>query len=293
MERDSVPSSRDGGPYVTEVSTEYFATLGTRIVRGRAFNESDRAGAPPVAILSETIARALFGDRDALGQCVRVGPRTAPCTTVVGIAEDARRQSLEEPDPVLQYYLPLAQRTGPGSAPVLFVRVHNDVPALARTLRQEFGALGANAPYVRVQILRQLLDPQIQPWRLGASLFASFGLLALVIAAVGLYSVLAYEAARRRPEFGVRMALGAHGADIIRLVLSQGAALTVTGVAVGLGVAALGARFLQPLLFETSAFDPVIYGSVVAVLLCAAIAASVPAALRARRVDPNSALRAE
>ena len=293
MDRDSIPSSKDGGPYVTEVSSEYFATLGTRIVRGRAFNDADRAGAPLVAILSETIAHALFGDRDALGQCVRVGPRTAPCTTVVGIAQDARRQALEEPDPILQYYLPLAQRVGPGSAPVLFVRARDEASTLVEALRREFVALGPSVPYASVRVLQELVDPQIQPWRLGASMFAAFGLLALIIAAVGLYSVLAYEVARRRPEFGVRMALGARTADIMRLVLSQGAALTIIGVALGLGGAALGARFLQPLLFETSVSDPAIYGGVIAVLLGAAIAASVPAALRARRVDPNSVLRME
>ena len=293
MDRDSIPSSRDGGPYVTEVTPEYFATLGTRIVRGRAFDERDRAGAPQVAILNETIARALFGDLEPVGQCVRVGPRTAPCTTVVGIAEDARRQVLEQRDPVLQYYLPLAQRSGPGSAPVLFVRATDDARTLVGTLRQEFAALGPNVPYASVRVLQELVDPQIQPWRLGASMFAAFGLLALVIAAVGLYSVLAYEVARRRPEFGVRMALGASTADIIRLVLSQGALLSVVGVALGLGAVALGAKFVEPLLFETSAWDPVIYGAVVAVLLTTAVAASVPAALRARRVDPVTALRSD
>jgi putative ABC transport system permease protein len=141
--------------------------------------------------------------------------------------------------------------------------------------------------------MESLLEPQVQPWRLGASMFGIFGLLALVVAAVGLYGVLAYSVATRSREFGVRGALGATAGAIARQVMSEGLRLTVVGLGIG-GVVALGAAgFIAPLLFETAPRDPIVFGTVAGVLLLVALLASLIPALRAGRVAPADALRAE
>jgi predicted permease len=219
--RDSIPKTKDGGPYLVEVSPEFFETVGTRIVRGRAFDDNDRAGSAPVAVLNETMARQFFPNEDALGRCILVGSRTAPCTTVVGISRDTHRESLEQADPVFQYYLPLAQRTRQGFRPVVLVRAKGSVQPVIAALRREAVSLSSSVSYARFQVLQELVEPQIQPWRLGAAVFAGFGLLALLIAGVGLYSVLAYEVNRRQPEFGIRLALGAPTSEIVRLVMKH------------------------------------------------------------------------
>lgn len=289
--RDSLPHSKDGGPYFVEVTPDYFRTMGTAIVRGRGFTEQDRAGTPLVAILNETMARTFFGGEDALGRCIQVGQAPAPCTRVVGIARDSRRQALDQREPVFQYYVPLAQRTVRGFRPVVFVRAKGEVSPVVAALRQASAALSPEVSYAKIDLLQQLIDPQIRPWRLGAGMFAAFGLLALLIAGVGLYSVLAYEVNRRRPEFGIRMALGASGDHIVRLVLQHGTALTLGGLVLGLAGAAAGAKFVAPLLYQTSPSEPAVYGVVVGILLLTAVIASVAPALRARRVDPNSVLK--
>ena len=289
--RDSIPRTKDGGPYLVEVSPEFFHTIGTPIVRGRAFNEQDRVGSPPVAVLNETMARLFFPGEDALGRCLQVGSRQAPCTTVVGIARDTHRESLEQHDPVFQYYLPLAQRTTGGFRPVVFVRARGPIPPLMAALRREAAALSASVSHARIHVLQDLVDPQIQPWRLGAGMFAGFGVLALLIAGVGLYSLLAYEVNRRQPEFGIRVALGASNWDITRLVLKHGTVLVAGGVLLGVtGVAAAG-KLVAPLLYETSPSDPFVIGVVTGLLLLTAVTASISPALRARRVEPNAVLK--
>jgi putative ABC transport system permease protein len=163
----------------------------------------------PVAVLNETMARQFFPGEEALGRCIQVGSRTAPCTTVVGIARDTHRESLQQVDPVFQYYLPLAQRTRQGFRPVIFIRAKGPTEPLIAALRRESAALSSSVSYVRIQVLQELIEPQIQPWRLGAGVFAGFGVLALLIAGVGLYSVLSYEVnpGNRNSAFGLRLAL--------------------------------------------------------------------------------------
>jgi len=285
---DSV--SRLGEFYIQTGSPNYFETVGTRIIRGRGFTKDDRDGGPRVMVVSDAMAKRLWPATDALGQCVRVGADTMPCTTVVGIAEDVRSEPLTGPQGY-QYYMPQMQ-----SAPergYLFVRTHADARTQVETLRRELQRSMPGVSYVTVRPLRDILDPNYRPWQLGATMFSIFGLLALVLAAVGLYSVIAYAVAQRTHEMGVRVALGASSRDVVRLVVGDGLRLAVVGVVIGAGVALATSRFVEKLLFDVPPKDPITFTVVIVTLLAVAVAASLAPALRASRVDPSVALRSE
>ena len=179
----------------------------------------------------------------------------------------------------------------PSSA--LLVRATSNAPTLAGAVRRELQSLSPNMPFVNVNRFEELVAPQIQPWRLGATMFAVFGMLALLIAAVGLYSAIAYAVVQRTHEIGVRMALGAQQADVVQLVLLDGVRVVGIGLVVGMLAALAGGRWLKPLLYETSPRDPSIFAIVALTLAGVAVAASLIPAWRAARVNPMVALRAE
>jgi putative ABC transport system permease protein len=272
-------------------SPDYFRAMGTRILRGRAFAETDGLGAPRAVVVSESMAQVLWPGRDALGQCLRLREPTDPCWTVVGVAEDmVQRDILAERQ--YSYYLPIDQFTrtwGRGLA----LRIRGDPVQKAEGIRVALQRVMPGASYVTTQPLGQVVESSQRSWRLGATMFAVFGLLALVVAAVGLYGVISYDVAERTHELGVRVALGASRANLLRLVAGEGVRFTAIGVAIGLGIAAAGARWVQPLLFEQEARDPVVYGAVGAIMLAVALLASALPASRASRSDPAVALRAE
>jgi predicted permease len=280
------------GQFSYQVATpDYFATMGTRIVRGRPFTAQDRAGGPLVGVVSESMARVLWPGRDPIGQCMRVGSDTVPCTTVVGVAEDAFQRSLVD-DQRLHYYLPLDQfRTNEGFA--LLLRVRGDPALQAEAVRRQLQPLMPGQAYVVVRPLDELLASQRRSWRFGATMFSAFGLLALLVAAVGLYGVLAYNVAQRMHELGVRMALGARPGQVVRLVMGQGIRYALLGTAIGTVLAFFAGRWLQPILFQVSARDLRVFGLVAALLLLVAGFATAAPARRASRADPNTALRAE
>jgi predicted permease len=290
--RAHVPVTKDGGPYLVQVTPEYFATAGTRVVRGRGFTSEDRNGAARAAIVSETMAKLIWPGEDAIGKCIKIGSDTAPCSNIVGVARDARRQSLEA-TPVMQYYVPLEQHQHRVSGLAVLVRTAADPSTFTWRVRRTMATILPDLPFVEVRPLQALVDPEIQPWRIGAGVFAAFGLLALVIASVGLYGVIGYEVAQRTHEFGVRAALGASSERIIGLVLRRGVGLALIGIIIGGVIARAGARALEPLLFETSATDPFVFVLVLSVLLVVAVAACAVPARHAASVDPASALRAE
>lgn len=290
---DSLPTSQDGGPYVNAVTPEFFATMGTPILRGRGFSEADGRSAPRVAIVSETFARMVWPREDAIGKCLILGSDTAACSTVVGIAADARRQSLTGDAPVMQYYTPLAQEQSPGVMRVLFVRVRGDLDKALVAVRRETQSVSADLPYPTVRYLADLVEPEIRPWKLGATLFSIFGAVALALAALGLYSVVAYSVAQRVHEMGVRVALGARGGDLARLVVRQTLWVVAVGLAVGLVAAVIAGRWAQPLLFHVSPRDPVVLGAVTGTLLLVGVLASLAPARRAARVSPAEVLKAE
>ena len=285
---DSV--SRLGEFNLNSVSPDYFATMGTRILRGRGITEQDVAGAEEVMVVSDAMAKVLWPGKDAVGECVRVGADTAPCTTVVGIAENIRSEDLSEGGGFF-YYLSSAQANPDMGG--LFVRVADQGGASAETVRRRLQPLMPGAAYVTVTPMSDILGQETQSWQLGATLFTVFGGLALVLAAIGLYSVIAYGVAQRSHEMGVRVALGAEGRDLVRLVLRDGMGLAVVGIVLGGAIALLVGRWVKPLLFDVSPHDPVVFAGVAAVLLSAAALASFIPARRAGRVDPIQALRAE
>jgi ABC-type antimicrobial peptide transport system permease subunit len=175
----------------------------------------------------------------------------------------------------------------------LFVRGRGNPLALAEPLRQAMRRLDPGIGYITVQMLQDSLDPQIRPWRLGATMFGLFGGLAVLVAAIGLYSVISYLVTQRTHELGVRIALGARPGSIVGLVVRYGVGLTVAGIVIGIVLALNAAGWIQPLLFDTSARNPVVFGGVALLLLAVAAVASVVPAWRASRVDPIEALRAE
>ena len=286
-----VDSVRRLGRFTVQMaSARYFETMGTRILRGRGIEERDRADGQLVAVVSEGMAEAIWPGKDAIGQCIMLDSRSAPCRTVVGIAENIHQNSLTETQK-LQFYLAIEQLR-PEEA-ILFVRTRGNAADHAEAVRRRLQPLMPGAGYVTVMPMRDILDPRQRAWQLGATMFVVFGGLALVLAAIGLYSVIAYTVAQRTQEIGVRIALGARAADVVRLVLGEGVRFAVIGIALGCGASLWASRWVGPLLFSVSPKDPAVYVLVAFVLLAAAILASALPAVRASQVDPNVALRAE
>jgi putative ABC transport system permease protein len=286
---DSV--SRLGEFDLNAVSPDYFATMGTRLLRGRGIEAGDVGGAPRVMVVGTSMAKTLWPGQEALGQCVRVGSDTVPCTTVVGIAEDIKTQELKGEGNYFFYYLPSAQYGADQGG--LFVRSAGPATAIQETVRRRLQPLMPGASYVTVTPLADILGGQTRSWRLGATMFTVFGALALVLAAIGLYSVIAYNAAQRTQEMGVRIALGAGVGDVVRLVVSEGMRLALVGVALGAAIAVVVSGWVKPLLFDVSPRDPAVFMAVAAVLLAVAALASFVPARRAARTDPMQALRTE
>jgi predicted permease len=287
---DSMPALPGGGPYYLGVTPDYLKTAGTRLLRGRGILPTDGNGGEHVALVNETMARTLWPTGDAIGKCLYVGDDTAPCSRVVGVVEDARRFALRE-EPAMQYYVPLSAKQPHGA--IALVRAARDPAALVPVIQRHVRTLDPNVRHVNVQLMQDKVNPQMRPWRLGATMFGLFGALALVVAAVGLYSVMSYTAAQRTHEMGVRLALGAQPRDVRRLVLRSGVGLAALGVGIGVLGALAGGRWAEPLLFGISPRDPAVIGGVTLVLLVVAVLASLVPAWRSARVAPSVALRAE
>ena len=287
---DEVLTMPSGGvPFVNYVTPGFFETTGMRIREGRGFLEAERARGQ-VMVVNETLARLAWPDRPAVGECVYRFEQEA-CTTVVGVVTDARRFRLvgEEPHPYFYEVLP-SDDTGRRT---LLVRLAPGQSRLDGTLRREISALDAGVPFVRIETLGEALDPQIRPWRLGASLFTAFGLLAVLLAAIGLWSSVSYAVSRRRHEFAVRLAVGSSRGGLVGLVLTGGLQTALIASAVGLLIAAGATPLIADLLLDTSPRDPAVFAVVAAGVLAVATLASLWPALRASRVNPAEALRAE
>jgi predicted permease len=287
--RDSVP-----GAYVNAVSPGYFETMGTRLLAGRDFTPVDDAAAPTI-VISARAARRWWPDGDAVGRCVHLNADSLPCLQVIGIAEDVRKETvLEAEDDVLQVYVPLGRATTNMSQRILLVRAGTpDVASLMEPLRRAVQVAAVNLPYVDVRPMAQLLDDELRPWRLGASMFGAFGMIAALLTCLGIYGVVSYTAAQRTHEMGVRMALGARAPDVLLAVAGDGMHVSLRGAALGVVLALLLQGLVEPLLFGVSAFDPVVLGGVAGLLALVAALGSVVPAWRATRVDPVLALRSE
>jgi predicted permease len=282
-----------GFPTFSVVSPEYFGTVGISIREGRGFDSSDIAGSEPVVVINQTMARSYWPKGDALGSCIMLERRDTPCRRVVGIASDARVLNVIE-DPAPSYYVPITQAPDGFGAGVIVIRARDGrvdavIAAVTRELRATFGS----SARPRVQSMEETLASDFHRWKLGASLFSVAGLLALIVAGVGIYSTVAYMVGQRTHEIGVRMALGAGSTNIARVVIGHGVGIVLAGVAAGvLASLAMGA-LVASLLYDVTPHDPLVLGGVVLVLLLVAVAACLVPAWRAIRVDPMETLRTE
>ncbi len=304
---DSARLAKMNGPNKAIVSSDYFKTVGTRVVRGRAFGAADtRPGAAPVMLVNETAARLLWPNENALGKCIHTpfvrgtpghpaSARDAPCSEIIGIVRDTHRSAIANEDPhYLQLYLPTGQADAL-MARVMLVRAAPgvDPDALVEPVRRLMQSTRPNLPYANVRAMRSALDGELQPWRLGATMFSAFGAIALVLSALGLYGVVTHTVTQRTHEMGVRLALGARRGDIVRLVLGTGFRVAVAGIALGTVAALAAGRLVEPMLFHVSPRDPFVFVSVAATLVLVAALASLAPARRASRADPLSSLRTD
>ena len=240
-------------------------------------------------VVNETLARLAWPNRSPIGECVHWFDDEA-CTTVVGVVADARRFFLvEDPHPYFYTLLP----PGDTEPPTLLVRTAPGRPRPERALRRELSALDPAVPYIRVEMLGEVLNPQIRPWRLGASLFTLFGSLAVLLTLIGLSSSVSYGVSQRRHELAVRLAVGATPTGLVRLVLNDGLRTALIASATGLLIASATTHLIRDLLFNVSPRDPAVFAAVAAGVLAVATLASLWPALRASRVNPAEALRAE
>ncbi len=277
--------------------SKYFETIGTPLLRGRDFSAQDTINSPQVAIVSEKLARSLWPEikepGEALGKRVRVGRANPILCEVIGVAKDSRNNIFNridmEPEPTI--YRPFAQDYSARAA--LIVRTDGDPRGLISNVRNEVAALDENLPPQDLQPLSETVSLASWSARTGAVVLGVFGLLGLVLAAIGIYGVMSYSVCRRTREIGLRMALGAETRDVIKLIVKQGLGLTLIGAAIGLMLAVAVTRLLASLLYGVTATDPVIFAAVVLFVICVAVLACYLPARRATRVDPMTALRCE
>jgi putative ABC transport system permease protein len=290
---DGIDSVRSFGEFrYNAVSPEYFAAMGTRILRGRGFQSTDRGGTRPVLVIGQSMATVLWPGQDPIGQCVRIGlDSLPPCRYVVGVAEDIHSESIEPESKLFFYYMPALQWKPQDGG--LFVRTRVDPSVTVEPLRRALQREMPGTAFVTVRPLGDIVSGKMRSWIVGATLFTAFGALALVLAAVGLYSVIAYNVTQRRHELGVRLALGAGRVRVVRIVVMESVRFALAGVALGTVVAWAAGNAIGPLLFDQSPHDVVVFGTVIVVLVCVAIVASWVPAVRAAGLDPKTALQAD
>ena len=280
-------------PNVVNVNTigmKYFQTLGISLTRGRDFTSQDTADRPGIVIVNETFAARHFAGEEVIGRRLSLRGQRGPWLEIVGVVRDSKYITLgERATPFV--YLPLAQNHETGM--VLHVRTAGDPANLVNAVRGEIQSLDRNLPVPGVAPMTELLDTSLYAARMGAVLLGAFGLLALLLASVGLYGVMSFSVARRTREIGVRMALGAQSRDVLGLVLREG--MTLVGVGVGLGVlgALAATRILAGFLYDVSTLDGATFAAIPVALATVALVACYLPAKRATKVDPMVALRYE
>ena len=273
------------------VTPTFFEVFDVRLTRGRGLDVRDRPGTEPVAVVNERFARDLLGDGDPLGRRVRLGDSHSeePWVTIVGVVPDVHSGDAEHPRPPA-IYLPLAQNHRNFVSIAVRSRDANAM-ALTTPVRDAVAALDPDIPIYWVYSMREALARPTWFYRVFGTIFMIFGFVALFLAAVGLYAVMAFAVGRRTREFGIRMALGAQARDVVNLIMRQGALQLGVGMAAGLALAAAVAQLLRIVLFEVQPRDPGIFAGVVGVLVVTGLLACLLPAWRATRVAPSAALR--
>jgi putative ABC transport system permease protein len=283
------PGKSTTADYAT-VSSDYFRVMRIPLLRGRLFSEQDSPSNPKVAIISETLAARYFPNRSPIGRQMRFGfpPDSNVSREIVGVVGDVRSVSLSrKPGPMM--YVPFAQAPLYGGEVV--VRSSLSVASVATAIRLAVHSIDKDLPVTNIESFPNALGQSISSERFRTFLLASFGALALLLAAVGIFGVISYSVSQRRQEIGIRMALGAERRDVLHLILGQGAKLALLGLGIGVVFALLLTRFMASLLYSVSATDPLTFAAVAIVLLGVALTACYIPARRAMCVDPIVALR--
>jgi predicted permease len=290
--RDSLPRlGTERSPTYNAVSPGFLRTAGVDLREGRGFTAMDATSSERVLIVSQAMARLYWPGTTAIGKCVILEKRTNPCAIVVGVASDVHRSHIIE-QPTMQFYVPSTQsRFAPRT---LIVRVSPG--RLGPVTREAARILTQTVPDIdgaRISRMTDILEPQLRPWRLGASLFTAFGVLALAVAGIGIYSVVAYGVSQRTNEMGIRLALGAQTHDILDLVVGEGIRLLSVGIVLGvLASLALG-RYIGSLLFGVTPSDVSVFIGAATMLAALGLLACIVPGWRASSVDPATALRAD
>jgi putative ABC transport system permease protein len=278
------------------VSPSYFETMQIPLRRGRLLDEHDRAGAPVAILVSESFAKRKFSGKDPIGQRVRAGPNIGhadqPWDVIVGVVGDVKQTSLALNDPDA-FYTTTTQWAWVDNVQSLVVRTRGNAADLATPVRNAIWSVDKDQPIVRVATLDSLLATSEAERRFALVLFETFALVALLLAAIGLYGVLSGGVAERKREIGIRAALGASRGNILALVVRQGMTLVGLGVVIGLAGAAAASQAIATLLFGVSQLDPVTYLAVIALLVGVSVTACWLPAWRAAQVDPSITLRVE
>ncbi|MGB7217323.1 MAG: ADOP family duplicated permease [Vicinamibacterales bacterium] len=278
-----------GVPFVNYVTPGFFQATGMRMLEGHEFFETDRGGGS-VIVVNKTMAGLGWGDQSPIGQCVYL-LRRETCTTVVGVVADAVMFNIVGEAPHPYYFAPLAPN---GNGPrALLVRTATGAAPMDAALRRALQELDSDLPFVSIETLDEALNPQIRSWRLGAAVFTAFGVLAMTLAMVGLWSSVSYAVSQRTREFAIRLAMGAEPTALLRLVLLDGLRNAAVAIAAGVTIAAFASRFIADLLFNVSPRDPVVFGATAVAVLAVAAAASLLPAWRSTRIHPADVLRTD
>jgi len=272
------------------VTDDYFRLMRIPLLAGRAFDGRDRSGGPGVCIINDSFAKRLFPGENPLGKILLRGPNADIAAEVVGVIRDVKTNGLNAPPPD-EIYFPMRQLGRPGMG--VLARTNGDANQLQSTIRAAVQAVDPDQPISFFATLDTNVANSLGVQRIVASLTVVFAGIALVLSAVGLYSVVAYAVSQRTTEIGIRMALGAQRTQVIGLVMRGGLRLVAVGLVLGLGAAAGTARLIQTLLYDVKPLEPVVYGGVAALFAAIAAVACLIPSLRAARIDPLDALRAE